>query len=210
MSADPMDGGPCQSRAHAAAEPGGGPCPRCGRPRCCATAKSRDGERCRKNPHPGATICTNHGLTKAGRAAAEQRRAEAKAEGLLKLIWDPEAEPVTNPVASLMALAGKLQHAVDVLGARVDGEDLDGPTALAWVRVLRELRQSLEGLERLGLEERQTQVTEDAGRQLASVVRAVLERLGLTVEQQALARVVVPEEFRRLAGGDVVAGEVAG
>src|ERR1700752_1521191 len=111
MSGSLKDTG-CKPQAHGQAQPGGGPCPRCGRPRCSAAAKSRPGERCRKNPHPGATICTNHGLTEAGRAkAAEVRREEAASKALAKL-WDSEAKPVTDAVASMQELAGQLRHIV--------------------------------------------------------------------------------------------------
>lgn len=59
----------------------------------------------------------------------------------------------------------------------------------------------------VGIEERRVRLAESAGAALASVVRAVLERLGLSEEQQVLALSVVPEELRRLAVGSVP-GEV--
>lgn len=52
---------------------------------------------------------------------------------------------------------------------------------------------------RAGIEERAVRVAESAGQQLAGVVRAVLDRLGLSTEQRELVSVVVPEEFRRIA-----------
>lgn len=134
---------------------------------------------------------------------------DAEATALLEVVWDPSAAPVTNPVESLAALAGKAEHAVDVLGAMVSTGQLAGPAAVAWSKTLRELRQMLEGLERLGLEDRRTRVTEQTGVLLAGVVRKVLDRLQLTDEQRGLAAAVVPEEFRALAvGQQVVRGEV--
>jgi hypothetical protein len=164
------------------------------------------------------------------RAAAERRRAEAEARSLLSAIWDPDAAPVTDPVSALQALAGKLVKAADVLGARLDVElvNLDGATAVAWRSVLRELRQTLVGMERLGLEERQLELAERYGDALAGVVRAILSSLfGALLEAldgHAGARSVVesmwsgavaeivPRELRRMAeiaeGPEVVRGEL--
>ncbi|SFI43831.1 hypothetical protein SAMN05216561_108147 [Nocardioides psychrotolerans] len=168
-----------------------------GHVRQCA-ARTRSGARCRSFAVEGMRVCRMHGgSSPQARAAAARRRAEAQAEALLAVVWDPEAAPVTNPVEALLLLAGKLRHATDVLGARLDGE-LDGTTALAWVRVMRELRQALEGIERLDLHSKQIAIAEDQGRLLAGVVRAVLDRLGLSDEQRALSLVVVPQEFRAL------------
>lgn len=178
--------------------------------RCRATAK-HSGERCKRAAIPGGTVCVKHGgAAPAVRAAAERRKADAAATALLELIWDPDAPPVTDPIAALQKLNGKTLHALDVLGARVSTESLDGPTAVAWLRVMREGRQMLEGLQRLGLEERQLRMTEETGQMLASLVRTVLERLELTETQQVLARDVVPDEFRRLASQvTVIKGELA-
>lgn len=120
--------------------------------RCRAT--NRSGERCRKHVVPGLRVCRYHGgATKASKAAAARRVAEAEGARLLGAIWNPDAAPVANNVLAMKKLAGQLTHAVDVLGGRLDGE-LDGPTASAWARVLGELRRLLLGMERLGLEER--------------------------------------------------------
>lgn len=192
--------------------------------RCTATAKGT-GERCKRLAIPGGKVCVKHGgAAPAVRAAAERRKAEAAATALLQLIWDPEAPPVTDPISALQKLNGQTLHAINVLGARVSTESLDGPTAAAWLRVMREGRQMLEGLQRLGLEERQVRVTEEMGVALMSVVRAVLERLLLVVvdavgaeeagelllEQvwATAAREIVPQEFRRLGAESAARGEV--
>jgi len=52
-----------------------------------------------------------------------------------------------------------------------------------------------------GVEERRVRLAEQQGALVAAVIRRVLERLGLTVEQQALVGIVVPEELRALAAG---------
>jgi hypothetical protein len=175
--------------------------------RCRATARS--GQRCKRYAIPGGRVCVMHGgATPAVRAAARRRLAEAEATAVLESIWDPDAAPVTDPIEALAALAGKAQHAVDVLGAMVTTGQLDGAAAVVWSKLIRETRQMLEALDRLGLEERRVRLAEQAGAELAALVRRVLDQLGLTPEQQALASTVVPAEFRAIAGGQVVRGEL--
>lgn len=178
-------------------------------PRRCK-AKTRSGARCRQYAVEGMTVCRMHGgSSPQARAAAARRKAEAEAKAVLGLIWDPQAAPITDPVEALLALAGKLQHAVDVLGARVTVDSvLDDATALAWVRVMRELRQALEGIERLGLDEKRIRIAQHHGQLLAGVLRAVLDQLMLSDEQRVLAVEVVPRELRKIATGEVVRGEV--
>lgn len=217
MSASLKDTG-CKPQAHGQAEPGGGPCPRCGRPRCSAAAKTRPGERCRKNPHPGATICTNHGLTEAGRAAAEARLVEAEASKVIAKLWDPDAAPVTNAVTAMQKLAGRLGHACEVLGHRLESGEpcevcgrgdlqLDSAAAAAWLRILRENRQLLVDMERLGIAQRYVQLEQDRVRLVAAAVARVFEVLALTPEQRIEGTRVLLTELR--AGADVVPGEVA-
>lgn len=193
--------------------------------RCTAKAK-QTGQRCKRAAIPGGKVCVMHGgAIPAVRAAAAKRKADAAATAAMEVIWSPDAAPIGDPVEALAALAGKLQHAVDVLGARVEVTDLDGTTALAWSRAMRELRMSLEALEGLGLQERRVRLAEAQGQQLAAVVRAVLDRMfaGVVeaVGEQLVAELrlsdawahtaieVVPAELRRAAGGDVVRGELA-
>lgn len=185
--------------------------------RCTAKVK-QTGERCKRAAIPGGTICVIHGgASPAVRAAAARREADAAATAALEVVWNPDASPVGDPVEALASLAGKLQHAVDVLGARVEVTDLDGTTALALSRAMRDLRMALEALEGLGLQERRVRLAEGAGQQIAAVLRAVLDRMYVvvdTVESQESdelglpdawtrsALVVVPDELRRVAGGD--------
>lgn len=181
-----------------------------GRRQCTATSK-QSGERCKRRPIPGGTVCTSHGgAAPAVRAAAERRKQEAAATALLEILWDPDAAPVTDPVERLAALAGRTEHALEVIGAKVEVEGLETAAGLAWTRVMRELRLQLEGLAGLGLEDRRVRISEEAGQLLASVVRTVLDRIELTPEQEALARVVVPVVFREAAGGELVVGEAEG
>lgn len=147
--------------------------------RCRAKAKG-SGERCKRYAVPGGRVCVMHGgASPQVRAAAARRRAEAEATALLELIWDPEAAPVTDPVSALQALAGRLQHAANVLGARVNTETLDSATAVAWARVLRELRQSLEGMEKLDLAGKHLQLEQAKAEIVVVAFRAALGQLDL-------------------------------
>jgi hypothetical protein len=98
---------------------------------------------------------------------------------LLEVIWNPDAAPVTEPVEALQALAGRLQHAANVLGARLEGADLDGPTSLAWARVLRELRQALEGMERLDLVGKHVQLEQERAQLVTVAFLAAVQSVTL-------------------------------
>lgn len=172
---------------------------------CRATAKAT-GERCRRHAIRGGRVCQVHGGASASvKAAAARRVQEAEAVRALGRIWNPDAAPVTNPVEALARLAGQLQHAVNVLGGRLELESLDGATALAWSRVLRELRQGLVAMEGLGIQQKQVQLSETTGQLLAWVVRTVLDRIGVTGGQMVLAGEVVPAVFREVSTMDEAA-----
>lgn len=241
----------CKPQSHGQAVPGGGRCPLCDRPRCTAAAKTRPGERCRKNPHPGASICTNHGLTQAGRAAAADRRQLEHARALAVTMGAPrEVDPHTALLEELYEAAGEVAYlgAVvrelekdDVVWGRaevtVQGEKHRAGVNV-WVRLWHEARdRKLRAADRCvaaGIEERRVRLAESAGQQLAAVLRAVLDRMLVAVLTAVLevlpesvdlrtvfesafraawaeaALAIVPDELRRLAGDQVVSGEVVG
>lgn len=154
-------------------------------PRCTATSK-QSGERCKRRPVPGLNVCVMHGgKTPAAQAKAHDRQLErAAGELLAKVIWNPDAAPVTDNVGEMRRLAGAMRQAADVLGARLNpgtceecgrgAEPLDGPTGRAWVNVLREFRQLLEGMERLGLAERQVELQQEQAQLVTSAFMAAL------------------------------------
>lgn len=121
----------------------------------------------------GQRVCRKHGGKAPQNLAAAERRVQERAAGELleRLLWNVEAAPVTDSVGEMRRLAGSMRQAADVLGARLNGspetepceecgrgpvsaEPLDGTTGTAWVRVLRELRQLLADMERLGIANR--------------------------------------------------------
>lgn len=122
-------------------------------------------------------------------AAAEDRQLEQAASALLaKMIWNPAAAPVTDNVGEMRRLAGAMKQAADVLGVRLNGEvcqecgrgaePLDGATGRAWVNVLREFRQLLEGMERLGLAERQVELQQEQAQLVTSAFLGALAVVG--------------------------------
>jgi hypothetical protein len=154
-------------------------------PRCSAKSK-QTGERCKQRPVPGGTVCRFHGgAAPQVQAKAEERELErAAGELLAKVIWNPDAAPVTDNVGEMRRLAGAMRQAADVLGVRLNGEvcehcgrgaePLDGPTGRAWVNVLREFRQLLEGMERLGLAERQVELQQEQAQLVTSAFLGAL------------------------------------
>lgn len=183
---------------------------------CTATSK-RSRERCKRAAILGGTVCAMHGgKSPAVRAAAGQRLVEQQARRVMGAVWDPDAAPITDPVGALQQLSGRLERAADVLGSMLGGDqepcdacghadvDLDSPPAVAWARVLKELRQSLEGMARLGIEERQIQLEQQRAEVIVSAFRAALEVIQLVPADRDL---LVATFLDRLA--PVIPGEVA-
>ena len=124
-------------------------------------------------------MCHFHGgATKAAKAAAARRVAEVAAADLLAVIWNPDAAPVEDNVLAMKRLAGQLTHAVDVLGGRLGADDLDGATSIAWGKVLRELRQLLVAMERLGIEQRYVELQQAQAAIVVAAFRAGMDTIG--------------------------------
>lgn len=215
----------CSNRAHAPSEPGKGPCALCEHPRCNGTTKTG---RCRKWPIKDATVCRTHGGSAPQvREQAERRRAERQAVLAVETFGLPvEVDAHTALLQELHRTAGAVQW-LGAIVADLDRDELvwgrirevhgvqqdEGQQAKttkqagtnAFVRLWQEERKHLVTVAKscvdVGIEERRVRLAESAGQQLASVIRAVLDRLDLTDEQRSLALVVVPEEFRRLGDG---------
>ena len=185
---------------------------------CKATARS--GNRCKRRPIPGGTVCVMHGgKAPAVQAAAQRRLEERKALLAVETLGLPrEVDPHTALLEELHRTAG----AVEWLGAvvadlkrssltwgqtrrKTGGEDHGvtyeaGPNTWyeLWMRERRHLLDVSKTCIGVGIEERRVRLAEDAGKQLAGVVRAVLDRLDLSPEQRTLSLTVGPEAFRAL------------
>lgn len=172
-------------------------------------ARTRSGARCRSFAVEGMSVCRMHGgASPQARAAAQRRRAESEATALLEQIWDPTAAPVTDPVEALQRLVGRLEHTVNVLGARVSTADLDGPTALAWARQTRELRLGLEGMQRLDLAARHIELEQQRATMVVEAFLGALAVLELLPEARTMAVERFLAGLEVAPGPTVVAGEL--
>lgn len=195
-----------------------------GRDRYCGGAK-RQGEGTCTRPagwgttHPGVGRCKLHGGSTPSHVAAAQQE---QARQVLGSVWNPDAAPVTNAVAAMQQLAGRLEHAADALGSRLDSGEppcevcgradlaMDSPAAVAWLRVLREDRQLLEAMERLGIAERFVQLEADRVRLMAAAVGRVFDELALGPEQrQTGMRVLLAELRAEVEGPPAIEGGAA-
>ena len=190
------------------------PCEQCGRPHSRCSAHTRRGDPCGQPRMSDQTVCKMHG-GKAPQAidAAVRRRQEREALLAADTFGLPrQVDPHTALLEELHRAAGAVEWlqavVADLKQSQVGGESV-------WVKLWAEERERLVKVAKtcvdVGIEERRVRLAEQAGAQLAAVVRAVLDRLGLSDEQRVLALTVVPEEFRRLSSDGpegLVAGEV--
>jgi hypothetical protein len=149
-------------------------------------------------------VCRFHG------GGAPQVRAKAE-ERLLhrRAVLEAETLGLPRQVDPHTALLEELHRTAGACG--VAGCGGGGPGAgkvegdSVYVRLYAEERDRLLKVAKacvdVGIEERRVRLAEQAGAQLAAVVRAVLDRLDLSDGQRLLALSVVPEEFRRLGEG---------
>jgi hypothetical protein len=159
------------------------------RPRC--TAKNARGDRCGKAPIKGGTVCATHGgRAPQVKAAAEQRQLEQKADAEVRKLWVglDAATPVKDPVGSLERLAGALEQAVDVVGAKVNElGHLAGGTGLTQMRgevvllerLLGQLRQALDAMARLGIAERHVELEQERAQLVTAAFLAALGAVSL-------------------------------
>lgn len=186
---------------------------------CSATAKST-GQRCRRAPLKGSSVCLVHGAS-AGqvRAAAARRVTEAKVLAVYEK-FVPNGHGPVDVVAELERLVAKVVGFSDFATARIEAltsqqwAEFDPRTQAEialFQQVLRDAGRLLTEVARLGLDARWVQARRDAAEAkvwadnkvadlVADVVERGLYRLELTERQWELARSVFPEEFMRLKG----------
>ena len=193
------------------------------------TARNSRGERCRRTPINGGTVCATHGGRAPQVVAAAARRLEqaAAVEQVRSALAEAFGErvPEVDPAeAMLQAVSWKYSEVVFLRGKvaelsekkmvwgrtreKVGGEDY-GTTREArpniWWSMLRTAEEQLvkfaAAARAAGCDERRVQLAEQQGLMLAGVVRRILDRLQLSEEQRGLVPVVVPEELRAIEGG---------
>lgn len=189
------------------------------RPQCTAKSK-QSGERCKRRPVPGLSVCVMHGgKSPAAQAKAAEVVLAQQADVSLRKLWSglDVAVPVKDPVASMERLAGALEQLVDEAGRRVSelqhvagGKDLTQLRAEVTLleRALGHLRGLLVDMARLGIAERHVELQQAQAEQVIGAVRVGLESLPE----------LLPEQRSRFLGtflgalgrGEVVAGEVTG
>ena len=183
---------------------GGGPLERLSR-QCTATSK-RTGQRCRRAPAPGATVCWWHGGA-AGQTkrAAERRVAEAE--------WGrtfgdppPDANPVEVMADEIRWAAGHvawLRDRVAVLDPdQVAGDDKAGALIELYGVERDRLARMCALAIRAGLAERLVRLEEAKGEAIARLIAAVVDdpEAGLSDEQRHHLRRQAGRRLRALAG----------
>lgn len=172
--------------------------------------------------HPGIGRCKLHGgSTPSHVAKAEKQLREARLRNALALAYGDDVPDIEPAEAMLRAVSWKY---AEVLALRIEvaalereemvwgttrvkeGGDDRGTTEEArpniWWQMLRTAEEQLvkfaAAARSAGCDERRLQLAEQQGQMLAGVIRRILERLGLTEDQQALVVTVVPEELRSI------------
>lgn len=188
------------------------------RPMLKCSAKRRNGEACKAWAVAGMKVCRMHGgASPQAKAAAQRRLAEAAAVRAVEAdaaadLAHAALRPVKDPVELLAMLASEAAAWKDALAARVNAlmsvrftseqgaEQLRSEVAL-YERAMDRTAKLCESLAKLGLEDRRVRLDEQTADLVAGVIRAILDDLGLTVEQQGRVPEVVPRHLRLLASG---------
>jgi hypothetical protein len=181
------------------------------RERCTARSK-RSGERCGRWPSKGSTVCSTHGgaAPQVKRKARERVEQEAAEKAVRSFGGPVDVDPHTALLQELHRTAGHVAWLGDVV-ADLEKDKLWGLTGGAaggipeakpsvWVGMYQQERMHLAKVAKLcvdaGIEERRIRLAEDAGRQLAAVIRAIVGRLG--VADHPDLPVVLREELGRM------------
>lgn len=184
--------------------------PRCG-------ARKRQGEgTCTQTAgwgtdHVGFGACKLHGgSTGTQVVAAERQRVETEARRLLADLG--QAEPVTDPLAALMQLAGEqlaLKDAARTLveglddiryESRTGGEQLRAEVTL-YERSLDRSARILAELLRLGVEERHVRLAEAQGALVVAAIVGAMQDIGMGAEETERMRAAVAVRLRALPAG---------
>lgn len=172
-------------------------------------AKTRSGNPCKKRPRKGFVVCDSHGgvLPKVKMAAAARlAQDEAYKEALKRLKADKHRSPdalseMDRLLAEVLVYKDIFKERVDLLIAEGDlrykgttGEQLRAEVSL-WERHVDRAWKILESGYKLGIHEKRVELDRQKAVIVAGAIRAILNRLELTDEQQRLAPVIIQEEM---------------
>lgn len=185
----------------------------------------QSGERCRRAPIKGGTVCKIHGGGSAKvQAAADRRIAEAEMQDAVKTLGLPvDIDPAKALLDEIAYTYGHVQwlrtkvqelSSEDLVWGRVQTDAGIGPQGPVdttteksgpnvWYQMYLTEREHLVKVTsaalRAGIEERRVKLAEQQGDLVAAVVNRILAALNLTPEQAAQVPIIVPREFRALA-----------
>lgn len=159
---------------------------------CTATAKST-GARCGKLVLGGGVCRIHGGKSPNAVAAREARLVQARAAVL-------GGREKRTPAEALMAAGSALDAGLQAMA------DLVEAGGVVTADAIRELRAQADASGRMqkiildaGIEERRVRISEQQGARIATAIRAILEDLRLSPEQQAMVSEVVPRRLREVA-----------
>lgn len=177
------------------------------------TATTRAGEPCQRRPMKGATTCGSHTPPAAKRRAETNKAMDEARKGTA--MYNPDAPPVTDPVAELQGLAGQLKWMHDVLGEQVnqlerlatyseDGVEQIRSVIQLWERTITQYNKILVDMTRLGIEERMTVMRERFGDAIIEAIRATIndQSVQLTPAQQQALTTSAQEHFKLALGSE--------
>lgn len=178
----------------------------------CTGHSSKTGERCKRWPLKGSTVCTSHGAAAPQvREKAAQRYQEQQAAALArKQVGDLDLTQFSNPLDALefsisygYALASRLAKLVEQIPdteLRYQGrisEQIRGEVTAAQT-ALRDLRTSAAEAGKLGLAERRIGIQQATIGLLDKALSATLQKAGLDFGQVDQARQVFREELSKI------------
>jgi hypothetical protein len=189
---------------------------------CKATAKG-SGERCRRAPIAGGSVCRVHGgaAPQVKAKAERERAARAVTADAMAVLALEGLEPVESPLDALAALAAESLAMKTALAARVNALDSMTNTSgqgvesvkvevALYERALDRGARFLDMLTRAGFEERRTALEEAQALMVARVLANTVNKLELDPERKALALQVVQSELRALDSSPApIRGELA-
>ena len=158
----------------------------------------------KRTDHPGSGRCWLHGgRAPAGKAHAERDAAE---QHLTKLGIPISIDPIQALLQEVCEAAGN----VAFLRAKVQSIEDGSLASSAMVKLYNEERERLAKVAKAavdaGIADRQVRLAEAQAVELVRVVRAVLQRLGLSAARLELAQRYTIEEFRTIAGNPQLVG----